>query len=102
MTLVTIQKSTALGLTEEITRLRARIAELEAAQAWRPIETAREWLANDPDGIEILVLCIPGGGENFGGDIDIVHWERNHWRDRDGERRYPSKWMPLTALKGGE
>lgn len=77
----------------EIERLRARVAELEAAQTWQPIDTAPK------DGTEIVVFA-PGNRDGFPEPLpDIVslcawHGDAGFCVD---ELRQPTHWMPLPA-----
>ncbi len=65
--------------------------ELKALK-WRPIETARDWLTQNPDRHEILVLC--DVEESDEGRMEIAVWSRSHWTDRSGEKVFPRCWMP--------
>lgn len=84
----------------------ARIAEMEAAQAWRPIETAPK------DGTEILAHCPHDQIHAGEPHIIIVRYNSNRhatgWYDQslDGDGRRvdrPTHWMPLPpAPQEGE
>ena len=61
--------------------LKARVAELEAAHQWRPIETAPE---------DVVVLGCEG---NWLGPV--MCYGDNGWIDDEGETCHPTHWMPL-------
>lgn len=73
---------------EELDRLRARIAELEASQAWRPMSEAPR------DRTEVLLATV-------GGEIHIGLCHGSGWWSADdliGHREDMAGWMPLPAL----
>jgi len=88
----------------EIERLRARVAELEAAQAWRPIESAPKdgthVLARDvPLGIRITNLTHPPmvvHWFDYIGDASLSGWYLSHGAG-DGPAVSPTYWLPLPA-----
>ena len=67
----------------EVMRLRARVAELEAARQWQPIATA------EMNGGWILGL--------EGDEPRALFWDfhENAWVDSRGDVRYPTHWQPL-------
>lgn len=71
----------------EVAALRTRVRELEAAQAWRPIETAPK------DGTRILA---------YGGwGIAIIWWSSwLEWYDGEGAHLEPTHWQPLPSPPG--
>ena len=83
---------------------RARVAELEAAQAWRPIESAprdgTHVLARDvPLGIRITNLTHPPmvvHWFDYIGDAASSGWYLSHGAG-DGPAVSPTHWMPLPA-----
>jgi hypothetical protein len=104
--LVRLRAKLAMAETE-LTRLRARVAELEAMQQWQPIETAPR------DGSYILAARFKNGDEFLwakhsrwmtaeeiaeieGGAPD--QWCAN-WQDGDNEAEpcFPTHWMPLLT-----
>jgi len=88
-----------------VRRAVARIAELEAAQAWRPIESAEEWLAQNPEVDEVLLAGgLDRNSIEIGRIIDFRPF-KPEWVNRNGDLLKPSLWKPLpngAALKGGE
>lgn len=85
---------------DEIERLRARVAELEAAQAWRPIESAPKTPQGATRAVEILGWC-PDVTAPTGGDRRTIWWEPrlrggSWYSDRDMVEQ-PTMWTDLAA-----
>ena len=64
-----------------ISDLKARVAELEVAHQWQPIETAPK---------DVVVLGCEG---NWIGPV--MCYGDNGWIDDEGETCHPTHWMPL-------
>jgi len=81
---------------EELKEAKSRIAELEAAAQWRPMDTAPR------DGTEILVLCHSGARSQ----CELAVWEGHSCNQWIGDAsRYDedqvSVWLPIPALPEG-
>lgn len=74
------------AMQDEIDALSKRVQELDAAQTWKPIESA-------PASAE-PVLCLSESGRR---KIETGHWLRNllHAAQTDGDKCNYTHWMPL-------
>lgn len=85
---------------DEIERLRARVAELEAAQEWRPIDSAPKTPNDSTIAVELLGWC-PDKTSPIGGDRRTIWWEPRlrggcWYSDRDMVEQ-PTMWTDLPA-----
>lgn len=85
---------------KEVKRLRTRVAELEAAQEWSPIESAPKTPNDSAIAVELLGWC-PDETSPIGGDRRTIWWEPRlrggcWYSDRDLVE-HPTMWTDLPA-----